>query len=119
MANKHVGSSFDDFLREEGRLDEADAVAVKRVIAWQLEEARKTLKLAKNKMALRMGTSRAQLDRVLDATNPSLTLESLTKAAGALGRSVKFELVKPAGIGSTNRGPRAAPARQRKERLTA
>lgn len=113
MTSKHIGSSFDDFLKEEGRFEEADAVAVKRVIAWQLDEARKHQKLPKNRMALLMGTSRAQLDRVLDPTNPALTLESLTKAAGILGKSVKIELVGTSGNASRSRSPRARPLRRR------
>jgi DNA-binding Xre family transcriptional regulator len=93
MRNKHVGSSFDDFLAEEGLSAEANAIAIKRVIAWQLEEARKRRKINKADMAKRMGTSRAQLDRVLDAESPALTLDTLTKAAAAVGKRVKIELI--------------------------
>jgi DNA-binding Xre family transcriptional regulator len=93
MRNKHVGSSFDDFLAEEGLSAEANAIAIKRVIAWQLEEARKRRKINKADMAKRMGTSRAQLDRVLDAESPGLTLDTLTKAAAAVGKRVKIELI--------------------------
>jgi len=93
MANKHIGSSFDDFLVQEKIDAEVTAVALKRVIAWQIEEARKARRLTKAVMATRMGTSRAQLDRVLDAENTALTLETLSKAATAVGKRIKFELV--------------------------
>ncbi len=93
MRNRHVGSSFDDFLTEEGIDAQANAVALKRVIAWQLEKAMKVLKINKADMARRMGTSRAQLDRVLDADSLALTLDTLTKAAAAVGKRVKIELV--------------------------
>jgi antitoxin HicB len=93
MANKHVGSSFDDFLKEEKLDAGATAVALKRVIAWQIEEARKARRLTKAVMAARMGTSRAQLDRVLDASNTALTIDTLSRAATAVGKRIKFELV--------------------------
>lgn len=91
--NPHIGSDFDDFLREEGILDEAQAAAVKRVLAHQLEQGMKAKHLTKTSMARRMGTTRAQLDRLLDPDNPSATLASLVKAANAVGKRVKISLV--------------------------
>jgi len=90
--NVHVGSDFDDFLKEEGLYDEAQAVAVKRVLAFQLEQDMKKARLTKTAMARRMGTTRAQLDRPLNPENSSTTLATLVKAAGALGKRVKISL---------------------------
>ncbi|MBN67839.1 MAG: Fis family transcriptional regulator [Gimesia sp.] len=90
--NQHVGSDFDDFLAEEALLEEVTAIALKRVIAWQLEEARIARGLGKTAMAERMRTSRSQLNRILDETDTSLTLESLSKAAQAVGYRIKIEL---------------------------
>ncbi|MGQ0752294.1 MAG: XRE family transcriptional regulator [Betaproteobacteria bacterium] len=90
--NIHVGSDFDDFLREEGIHGEAQAVAVKRVLAFQLERDMKKARLTKTAMAKRMGTTRAQLDRLLNPDNPSTTLATLVRAAGALGKRVKISL---------------------------
>ncbi len=92
MTNRHVGSSFDDFLEEEGLLAETEAVAVKRVIAYQVEEMMKENHLTKKAMAERMHTSRAALDRLLDPTNISVTLQTLERAALALGRRLKIDL---------------------------
>ncbi|MES2282380.1 MAG: helix-turn-helix domain-containing protein [Pseudomonadota bacterium] len=88
-----IGSSFDDFLEEEGLLQEVVAAATKRVIAWQLEQAMKQQKMSKTTLASRMGTSRAALDRLLDEADTSMTLGSLASAAAALGKSVRVELV--------------------------
>ena len=90
-ANK-LGSSFDSFLEDEGLLEEVSAAAMKRVIAWQLSQAMKAKGLSKLAMAKRMGTSRSHLDRILDATDPGLTLETLSKAAQAVGCHVSIEL---------------------------
>ena len=90
--NQHGGSDFDDFLAEEALLEEVTAIALKRVIAWQLEEARIARGLGKTAMAERMRTSRSQLNRILDETDTSLTLESLSKAAQAVGYRIKIEL---------------------------
>ncbi|HEY6354268.1 MAG TPA: XRE family transcriptional regulator [Burkholderiaceae bacterium] len=92
-ANPHVGSDFDDFMKEEGLYDEAQAIAVKRVLAFQLERDMQKARLTKAAMARRMGTTRAQLDRVLNPENPSTTLQTLVKAAGAVGKRVKIVLV--------------------------
>lgn len=90
--NPHVGSDFDEFLHEENIFDEAQAVAVKRVLAFQLEQNMKKARLTKTAMAKRMGTTRAQLDRLLNPENPATTLATLVKAAGALGKRVKISL---------------------------
>jgi predicted XRE-type DNA-binding protein len=92
MASKHIGSSFDDFLEEEGSLEAATAVAMKRVITWQIEQEMKVQKLTKTAMAARMHTSRAALNRLLDATDTSLTLSTLASAATALGKQLRVEL---------------------------
>ncbi|WP_407830863.1 XRE family transcriptional regulator [Verminephrobacter eiseniae] len=93
MENKHIGSNFDDFLAEESLLEDATATAMKRVIAWQIEQEMKAQKLSKTAMATRMHTSRAALNRLLDATDTSLTLTTLASAAAALGKRVRVELV--------------------------
>lgn len=92
MSNPHVGSDFDDFLAEEGMLEEATAVAVKRVIAWQIEQEMATQKITKTALAKKMHTSRAALNRLLDESDTSLTLTTLASAAAALGRRIKVEL---------------------------
>ena len=71
MDNKHIGSNFDDFLAEEALLEDATATAMKRVIAWQIEQEMKVQKLSKTAMATKMHTSRAALNRLLDATDTS------------------------------------------------
>ena len=91
--DQHVGSSLDDFLQEEGLLEEATAVAIKRVLAWQIAEAMKAQKLTKTAMATKMHTSRASLNRLLDEEDTSLTLTTLASAANALGQKIRVELV--------------------------
>lgn len=91
--NNRIGSSLEDFLREEGVYDEARAVAIKRVLAWQLADAMKASGVTKVEMARRMKTSRSQLDRLLDPENAKIQLDTLYKAASALGRELKLELV--------------------------
>lgn len=91
--SKHIGSSFDDFLAEDNRLEEATAIAVKRVIAWQFDQAMKASGISKTTMAERMHTSRASLQRLLDENDPSLTLDTLSRGAQALGYRIKVELV--------------------------
>ena len=90
--NKHFGSNFDDFLREDGILEEVTAVAIKRVIAWQIAEAMRIQGVNKTELALRMKTSRAQLNRLLDDADTGLTLDTLSRAAQALGCRLKIEL---------------------------
>ena len=92
--NPHVGSTLDDFLREDGSYDTVQAIAAKRVLAFQLEESMRKARLTKSEMARRMRTTRAQLDRLLDPDNPSTTLQTLVKAAGALGKRLNISLVK-------------------------
>ena len=92
MNNKHVGSRFDDFLREERLLEEVETTAVKRVIAYQIAAEMKRHKLTKSAMASRMKTSRAALDRLLDPLNASVSLLTLERAAAALGKKLKVEL---------------------------
>ena len=87
-----IGSSFDDFLKDEGVYNEVETVAVKRVIAWQLEEAMKARRMIKLQMARRMKTSRSQLDRLLDPSHSGVTLETLARAAQVLGRHIRVEL---------------------------
>jgi DNA-binding Xre family transcriptional regulator len=89
----HSGSSFDSFLEEEGILEEVEAVAIKRVIAWQLAEAMRTSKVSKKTMAERIGTSRSQLDRLLDPENGSVHLQTIAKAARAIGKRLRVEMV--------------------------
>ncbi len=92
MSKKNMGSSVDDFLRDEGIFEEAQAQAVKEVVAWQLAEAMKKKKISKNKLAALLKTSRSQVDRILDPKN-DITLGSLQRAAAMVGRRVSIELV--------------------------
>jgi DNA-binding Xre family transcriptional regulator len=94
MMNKQfIGSNFDDFLAEEGLLTEAQSVAVKRVLAYQIEQLMISQKISKTVMARRMKTSRAALNRLLDPANPSVTLQTLERAASVLGKRLQVELV--------------------------
>ncbi len=90
--SKNIGSSFDDFLDEEGLSEEAEATAIKRVIAYQVKSYMEKNKLSKVAMAESMKTSRSQLDRLLDPDNPSITLLTLERAARVLGKRLKVEL---------------------------
>jgi antitoxin HicB len=89
----HIGSSFDDFLKENSIYEEVTARAIKRVIARQLDALMQEEGLTKAALAKRMRTSRAQLDRLLDPENESVTLGTLTRAAHAVGRQLRMELV--------------------------
>lgn len=91
--NPSRGSTFSAFLKDEGTYDETNAVAVKRVLAFQLEQAMEKEHLSKNQMAKRMKTSRSQLDRILDPENPNIQLDTIMKAASVLGRELHLELV--------------------------
>lgn len=84
----HSGSTFDSFLEEEGIREEVEAVAIKRVLAWQLEQAMQEQQKTKQAMAKQLHTSRSQLDRLLDPQNISVTLDTITRAARALGKRV-------------------------------
>ena len=93
MKKNNIGSSLDSWLREEGIYHEVTATAIKRVLARQVESAMKEKNFSKAEMALRMHTSRASLDRLLDPENDAVTLSTLQKAAIAVGRQVRLELV--------------------------
>lgn len=84
----HSGSTFDSFLEQEGIREEVEAVAVKRVLAWQLEQAMRKQQKTKQAIAKQLHTSRSQLDRLLDPGNVSVTLDTITRAAHALGKRV-------------------------------
>jgi len=90
---KHIGSNFDDFLQEEDLLTDAQAVAVKRVIAFQVARLMEEQNITKSEMSRRMKTSRASLERLLDPSNESVTLQTLDRAARALGRRLQIGLV--------------------------
>lgn len=92
MKKKHIGSNFDDFLKEESIFDHSSAVAVKRIIAWQIEQEMIKQNLTKTVMAKKMHTSRAALNRLLDESDTSLTLLTLTSAASALGKMITFKM---------------------------
>ena len=87
-----MGGDFDDFLRQEGLIEEAEAVAAKRVIAFQIAEEMKKSNITKTELAQRMNTSRPVVDRLLDPANQSVTLSTLGRAATAIGKSLKIEL---------------------------
>jgi len=90
--NKHIGSNFDDFLDKEGLLAEAEATALKRVLAYQIRKEMEDRQISKSALASMMRTSRSSLDRLLDPNNPSVTLLTLESAALALGRKLKVQL---------------------------
>ena len=92
MNRKHLGSSIDDFLKQEGVFDEAQVQAVKEVVAWQLARAMKRKRISKSRMATLLRTSRSQVDRLLDP-NDDITLSSLQRAAAMVGRRVSIELL--------------------------
>jgi antitoxin HicB len=89
--NKYIGSNFDDFLEEEGLLAETEAIAIKRVIACQVAELMKSQNMSKVAMAKKMKTSRSALDRFLDPENKSVTLQTLERAAHAVGKRLRIE----------------------------
>ena len=91
--NPHIGSSLEDLLKEDGQFEEARATALKRVLAFQIEQAMKEAGLTKVEMAKRMKTSRSQLDRLLDPENSMVQLDTIQKAANAVGRELRLELV--------------------------
>jgi antitoxin HicB len=92
VSKKHIGSSIDDFLKDEGIFEESQSQAIKEVVAWQLATAMKKKNISKKKMAALLRTSRTQVDRLLDAKN-DITLSSLQRAAAIVGRRVLIELV--------------------------
>lgn len=91
--NKHIVSSLDEFLKVEGVLEETRAIALKDAVAWQVQKAMEKEKITKVEMARRMHTSRAALDRLLTPGNASVTLQTLARAARAIGRELRIELV--------------------------
>lgn len=91
--NKHMGSSLDSFLKEEGVLEETRAVALKEAVAWQVQQTMNKENISKVEMARRMRTSRAALDRFLAPGNASVTLQTLSRAARAIGRDLRIELL--------------------------
>lgn len=90
--NLHIGSSLDDFLEDEGILEQINLIAIKRVIAWQIKHAMEEKKLTKSDMAKQMKISRSSLD-ILDPNNTSVTLDTIDRAAKIIGKRVRFELV--------------------------
>lgn len=103
MNKSYIGSNFDDFLLEEKLLEVVQAAAVKRVLAFQVEQEMKQRRLSKTEMASRMKTSRAAVERLLDPGNTSITLATLGRAAAALGKNLSVEF--------TERRPQISPAR--------
>ena len=91
--SRHIGSTLEDFLREENCLEEARAIAIKRVLAWQIEQAMHAQQLTKTEMARRMHTSRSQLDRLLDPNNDKVLLQTVQRAAAAIGKQLNVELI--------------------------
>jgi DNA-binding phage protein len=94
MSKKHTGSSFEAFLKEAGIFEETTTRAIKRVLAWQIVTEMRAKGISKIEMARRMGTSRSQLDRFLDPDNDKVLLETVQRAASALGRRVSISLEK-------------------------
>jgi predicted XRE-type DNA-binding protein len=90
--NEHIGSNFDEFLRDEGILAEAEAIVTKRVIAHQIAQEMKRANISQSELARRMNTSRSCVDRLLDPTNPSVTLITLERAANAVGKRLSVQL---------------------------
>ena len=90
-----IGSSFDEFLQEEGTLSEVTALAHKRVLAWQIEQAMKNQHITQVEMARRMQTSRTAVHRLLDPNNPSITLDTIDRAVSALGMKLNISITSP------------------------
>ena len=88
----HIGSDFEDFLREEGRLEDATALALKRVLAWEFQQAMTKAKVSQAEMARRMHASRTVIRRLLDKNDPSITLSTISKAATVLGKNLRLRL---------------------------
>lgn len=91
--SRHIGSSFDDFLRDEDLYEEVTSVALTRILAWQLKDEMQRLGISKVEMATRMGTSRSQLDRLLESANSGVSIDTLFRAARALNRELQIRLV--------------------------
>jgi antitoxin HicB len=117
----HSGSSFDEFLQEEGMLEEAEAVAIKRLIAWQLQREMQRKRITKKVMAGRLRTSRSQLDRLLDPQYAGVTLGTLSRAAMVLGKRLKVQVIEaPAARRSLRKRPGrvALPVKSHKQAAT-
>ncbi len=93
VKSKHIGSTLNSFLEEEGLIDEVEEMAVKKVIANQLQQLLKEKKITKTELAKRLDTARAAVDRLLDPRNESITLNTLKRAAGVLGKRLRLEMV--------------------------
>lgn len=93
MKNKHIGTDFSDFLKEDGIYEETNDIAIKRVIAYQLEQEMKAQNITKTKMAEMMNTSRAVVNRLLNPDNSSLTLSTLESATQALGKRLNISII--------------------------
>ncbi|HEY9611700.1 XRE family transcriptional regulator [Allocoleopsis sp.] len=91
--NPYIGSSLDDLLEKDGILEEVDAIAIKRVLAWQVSQLMQEKGLTKTAMAQEMNTSRASLDRLLDPENTSVALNTMMNAAKAVGKRLRIELM--------------------------
>lgn len=91
--NPRIGSSFDDFLEEEGTLNEINTIAIKRVIVWQIQQEMVKQNLSETEMAQRIQTSKSSLERLLDPDNSAVTLDTIERAARVIGKKVRFELV--------------------------
>ncbi len=92
LKNKHVGSTLDSFLDEEGILEHTEAVAIKRTIVRELQSLLKKEDVTQAELARRMGTSKSAINRLLDPNNPSLTIVTLFKAVQALGKTVSLTI---------------------------
>jgi antitoxin HicB len=103
----HSGSSFEEFLSEEGILEETEAVAIKRVIAWQLQKEMQRKHITKKAMAVQLGTSRSQVDRLLDPLHAGVTLGTLTKAAKVIGKRLQVRVLDELTPRTTDRKKRA------------
>ena len=93
MNNKHIGTDFSDFLKKDGIFEETNDIAIKRVIAYQLEQEMKAQNITKTKMAEMMNTSRAVVNRLLNPDNSSLTLSTLESATHALGKRLNISII--------------------------
>ena len=110
-AGIHSGSSFDDFLEEEGYRDEVESAAIKRVLAWQFEQEMTRQQKTKRAMAAELKTSRSQLDRLLDPQNTAVSLDTLTRAAHVLGKRLVLEIRDVPAKRSRMKSVRQRPAR--------
>jgi len=92
LNERHLGSDFDDFLRDQGQLEDAEAAATKRVIAYQIALEMRKARISRAELARRMRTSRSSVERLLDPANPSVTLATLERAASAVGKRLEVQL---------------------------